>query len=248
MTATQYGTWIGYGGTARSVLAVVLLAAAGGVTYLGVRLPAPIRTARAGRTALIVVLVAWVVSILAFFAGASVYVRQMIREQLAQAPPADPITPVTVICVGAVFVVILIAGTHGWKIRLTSAVIGALAAPMIFEFPFDLIVMARTYPPVPPDPVLYRAVFFVPLFLIEITTMALLTFSPMVRLSTTTCYAFASLLVVFAVWGWSGFGYPSSPIPLALNVLSKILAFVVALSLFLPQRSRSGRIPRGVVP
>jgi hypothetical protein len=41
----------------------------------------------------------------------------------------------------------------------------------------------------------------------------------------------------FAVWGLSGFGYPSAPVPFALNVLSKIVAFAVALSLFLPQRA-----------
>ena len=45
------------------------------------------------------------------------------------------------------------------------------------------------------------------------------------------------MLVVFAVWGLSGFGYPSAPVPFALNVLSKIVAFAAALSLFLPQRA-----------
>jgi hypothetical protein len=44
------------------------------------------------------------------------------------------------------------------------------------------------------------------------------------------------MLVVFAVWGLSGFGYPSAPVPFALNVLSKIVAFAAALSLFVPQR------------
>jgi hypothetical protein len=39
--------------------------------------------------------------------------------------------------------------------------------------------------------------------------------------------------------GLSGFGYPASPVPFTLNVVSKILAFAVALSLFLPQRARA---------
>jgi hypothetical protein len=111
-----------------------------------------------------------------------------------------------------------------------------MAAPMIFEFPFDLIVMARTYPPIPPDPALYRALFFVPLFLIEITTLLLLRLSPMVRLTRATFFSFALMLGVFAVWALSGFGYPSAPVPITLNVVSKILAFVTVLTLFLPQR------------
>jgi len=41
----------------------------------------------------------------------------------------------------------------------------------------------------------------------------------------------------------SGFGYPSAPLPLALNIASKILAFVTALTLFLPQWSLAGRAP-----
>jgi hypothetical protein len=47
------------------------------------------------------------------------------------------------------------------------------------------------------------------------------------------------MLAVFAVWALPGFGYPSAPLPYALNVLSKILAFVTALSLFLPQRAEA---------
>ena len=47
------------------------------------------------------------------------------------------------------------------------------------------------------------------------------------------------MLAVFAVWGLFGFGYPSAPIPTMLNVLSKILAFVTVLCLFLPQRAKA---------
>jgi NAD(P)-dependent dehydrogenase (short-subunit alcohol dehydrogenase family) len=56
---------------------------------------------------------------------------------------------------------------------------------MIFELPFDLIVMARTFPRAP-DPAWSRVLFFAPLFLIEITTLALLTLSPMVQVSKAT--------------------------------------------------------------
>ena len=52
----------------------------------------------------------------------------------------------------------------GWRVALASAVIGTAAAPMIFELPFDLIVMARTNPPIPTHPMLYRQLFFLPLF------------------------------------------------------------------------------------
>ena len=118
---------------------------------------------------------------------------------------------------------------------------------MIFELPFDLIVMTRTYP-IPPDPAWYRALFFLPLFAIELTTLALLTLSPMVRLSRATFLSFAAILVVFAVWALAGFGYPSAPVPITLNVVSKILAFVTVLTLFLPPLDQAATSEPAPVP
>jgi hypothetical protein len=152
------------------------------------------------------------------------------------AAPTDPITPVTLIAAGLTFFILLIAGSeNGGGSAFAGAVIGAMAAPMIFELPFDLIVMARTYPAVPPDPVAWRVLFFAPLFLVEITTLALLTLSPMVRLSRTALYSVALMLGIFALWGLFGFAYPASPMPITLNVVSKLAAFAAALSLFLPR-------------
>jgi len=237
-TMTEYGTWVSYSGTARIVLAIVLLAAAGGVVFAGTRLALPIRPARPGEGTRTFMLVTWGLAITAFLVCLPIYVHQARREHLFHGTPADPITPVTVTCVAVIFFITLLASrSHGWRVMLASAVIGAMAAPMIFEFPFDLIVMARTYPPIPPDPALYRVVFFAPLFLVEFTTLTLLRLSPTVKLSRTAFFSFALMLAVFAVWGLSGFAYPSAPVPFALNVLSKILAFVTALSLFLPQRT-----------
>jgi hypothetical protein len=188
---------------------------------------------------------AWAASIVAFLVCVTIYSRQYDNAYALTAPaaPRDPIAPVTLTAAAVVFVIIVVRGSSslGLGARLASGVIGAIAAPMIFELPFDLIVMARTYPPVPPDPAFYRALFFVPLFLIEITTLLLLRLSPVARLTRPAFYSFALMLGVFAVWALSGFGYPSAPLPLALNIASKILAFVTALALFLPQRPAPGR-------
>ena len=235
----HYSAWVSYSGTDRVVLAIVLSIAAGGAAYAGTRLPLPARAPRPGQKAANFMLAAWIAAMTAFLGCVAVLVQQARRDHLPNARPPDPITPVTLTAVGAVFVIIvLISSSHDWPVRLAGAAIGALAAPMIFEFPFDLIVMARTFPRIP-DPALDRALFFAPLFLIEITTLSLLTLSPMVKLTKATLFSFAAMLAVFAAWGLSGFGYPSAPLPYALNVLSKILAFVTALSLFLPRRAEA---------
>jgi hypothetical protein len=246
---TQYGTWVSYGGHARIWLAIVLLAVAGGATLAGIRLPLPVRAARPGPAGRAAMILAWVASIAAFLVGLTIYVRQYIHAYnltAATAAPKDRIAPITLTAAVVTFVVIVIISRRsaGLGTRLASGAIGAMAAPMIFELPFDLVVMARTYPPIPPDPALYRALFFVPLFLIEITTLLLLRLSPMVRLTRATFVSFALMLGVFAVWALSGFGYPSAPLPTALNIASKILAFVVALTLFLPQRPAPEQAPQ----
>ena len=237
---TQYGTWVSYGGVARIELAILLLATAVGLAYAGTRLRLRAQAARPGRAAMTFMLGTWVLAIAAFLVCLASYVGQLRDEYVIHSAPVDHILPVTLLSAGVTFFVILMnSGSYGPVARLASAVIGAIAGPMIFELPFDLIVMARTYPPLYPDPALYRAMFFLPLFLIEITTLSLLTMSPMVKLSKGALLSLASMLAVFAVWALFGFAYPSAPIPTVLNALSKILAFVTILCLFLPQRAGS---------
>jgi hypothetical protein len=238
---TQYGTWISYGGAARIGLAIVLLAAAGGLALAGTRLPLPWRAARPGRAATSLMLTAWVLAIAAFGVCVSFYAQHARQVYpIRVAVPADPITPVTFIAAGVTCLVSLIGSSDRPAVRLVSAAVAALAAPMIFELPFDLIVMTRTYPPIPPDPALYRVLFFLPLFLVEITTLSLLRLSPMVRLSRAAFWSLALMFAVFAAWSLFGFAFPGTPAPLALNVASKLLAFAAALSLFFP-RPVSGR-------
>jgi hypothetical protein len=238
---TQSGTWVSYAGSAGIALAGVLAASAAAVAYAGFRLRLPARLPRPGRTVRILMLAIWPLAILAFPVCVWLYAVQAEKEHVAKVPPADPITPVTLIGVGVIFCVIVLAqNSRGWRIALGSAVVGALAAPMIFELPFDLIVMTRTYPAIPPDPALYRVLFFAPLFLIEIITLGLLTLSSVAWLSRATVWCVAAILLVFAVWALLGFGYPSAPAPIALNAVSKILALIAALTLFVPPRGEPG--------
>jgi hypothetical protein len=229
----QYGTWFSYSGSAKLILAIVLLAVAAAVAFAGAKLPLPARLPRPSRNATTPLVAAWALSIIAFLACVGIYGKQAHQEHLA-GRPADNIFPITLIAAGLTFFIIAVTGKPGGKTAVLSAAIAAMAAPMVFELPFDLIVMARTYPPIPPNPALYRVVFFAPLFLVEMTTLALLTWSPMVRLTRATFFAFALMLAVFAVWALAGFEYPSTPLPYALNVVSKLLAFATILTLFLP--------------
>ncbi|MGH3408463.1 MAG: hypothetical protein ACRDRJ_39110, partial [Streptosporangiaceae bacterium] len=180
---------------------------------------------------------AWAAAIAAFGACLAVYVLAERHDHIAKAPPADPITPVTIVAAGAVFVIILIISTGRPRARLASAVVAAIAGPMIFELPFDLIIMTRTYPPVAPDPALYRLVFFAPLLLVDITTLLLLSTTARVRLTRPAFLSLALMLVVFAAWAADGFGYPAAPFPIAMNVVSKLLAFAVVLGLCWPARA-----------
>jgi hypothetical protein len=113
-------------------------------------------------------------------------------------------------------------------------ILGAMAAPWIFELPFDLIIVGQVYTPLPATP--FRGLYFLPLFLIEFSTFSLLTLSPLVRLSRATLFSLAGMFFVFAIWGAFGFAYPGTPIPIALNAISKVLCFVAAITLILPQK------------
>ncbi len=180
-------------------------------------------------------LVTWLLSIMTFLVALTAYAEQEVEQGVAQAPPPDPITGITLTAAALLFTVVLAMGLGGGvRTALGGAVVGAMAAPMVFELPFDLVVMARTYPPIPPAPALYRALFFLPLFLVEITTLALLTLSPLVAMTRWTLFVLAAMLLVFAAWAVAGFGYPATAVPIACNVGAKVLAFVATLTLFVP--------------
>jgi ABC-2 type transport system ATP-binding protein len=244
---TQYTGWVPYGGPAKIELAAGLLAVAGCLAYAGSRLRLPVRLSRPGQAVSALLLVAWGCSFPVLLVLVGIYVHHYQLEYPAHGAAAvNPITPVTLLSAAAVFVIMLTRGAPRIRTRLGSALVAAMAAPMVFELPFDLIVMARTYPALHPDPAGFRALFFAPLILVELTTMALLFLTPTARLTRATFYSLAAMLGVFAVWALTGFGYPSAPAPTAFNVVSKVLAFVVILTLFFPRESGPGTpVPTG---
>jgi hypothetical protein len=223
--------WVSYGGGGAILLAIVLLVVASGFAYAGKRLRAPLEITRPGGIAAGFMIAIWLLVIYNVLVATFVY-----GLQVKQAYPgfvAPRVRVGTFLDAPVTFLVILyLTRRWGWKVALANAVIGTAAAPMIFEFPFDLIIMARTNPPIPTHPILYRQLFFLPLFLVELSTISLLTLLPSVRVTAYSSYAVAGMFVVFAVWAAFGFAFPAEPLPLALNVISKILCFVAAIMLF----------------
>jgi hypothetical protein len=224
-------SWIAYGGGNGILLAIVLLLVAGGFTYAGKRLRAPLEITRPGGTVAGFMIAIWLLAIHNVLVAALVYGLQVKQAYPGFVAPRVRVGTFVDAPVGF-FVILYLTRRWGWKVALASAVIGTAAAPMIFEFPFDLIVMARTNPPIPTHPILYRQLFFLPLFLVELSTISLLTLLPSMRVTAYAAYAVAGMFAVFAVWAAFGFAFPAEPLPLALNVISKILCFVAAIMLF----------------
>jgi hypothetical protein len=223
--------WVSYGGGEAILLAFVLLVVASGFAYAAKRLPAPLGVTRPGVTAAGFMITIWLLAI--YTAGVAAFVYGLQVKQAFPGFTAAHVRVGTFInATVALFVILYLTRRWGWKIALASAIIGTAAAPMIFEFPFDLIIMTRTNPPLPNHPMLYRQLFFLPLFLVEFSTLSLLILLPSMRVTAHACFAVAAMFVVFAIWAAFGFAFPSQPVPLALNVISKILCFVAAIMLF----------------
>lgn len=223
--------WNPYEGSSSILLALVLLIIIGILLYFAFRLRRPGEIKRPGKFPGLLIIIMWLLSIMTFVIASTVYVRVLLQQVGPFIPPANPITPVTLTCAIVTFPVIAyLARRSGFWGAFVSAIVGTIAAPLIFELPFDLIVMWHTFPPNPAP--LFTLLYFLPLFLIEISSFALLTFSPAIKLSKYTLFLLAAMFLIFALWALFGFAYPASPLPTAFNMVSKVVAFAVAISLF----------------
>jgi len=208
-------------------LALVLVAVGSLLAYAGLRLKSVVRFQRLGKAACVFTTLTWILSLatmLVFYGLLTTLARQEQTVQLS-----NPITPITIgsgICTFIILAYTL--KSHGLKLALGSAFVGTVAAPMIFELPFDLIVIGRSN-----ASIFLALLFFLPLFLVEVSTMSLLQLSPLTNVSKYTMFSLGGMFIVFAVWAFFGFSYPSNPLSFTLNVISKIICFITAITLFL---------------
>ncbi len=230
---THYAQWASYTGAGALILAVVLAVIAAVLALLASRLRQPIALKRPGAALTAYLVVCLLLATLLFLVAAGTYGNADIQQHIRFTGPVNTIFPVTAtLCVLAFTLIFLLERHRGFRIAAVSAVVGVMAAPLIFELPFDLIVMGRTYPPSPGAD--FTLLYFLPLFLIETTSFALLAVAPGMRIARSTLLLLAGMFLVFAVWALFGFTYPAWPLPIALNIISKALAFAVSISLFVP--------------
>lgn len=182
----QYGTWSPYAGAEALRLASALFIIAAILAFFGFRLRHPLQPRKTSAFGGVVLALIWLVSWETLGVDGTIYYEALVRAIGQFTPPASPIRGVTALSGLLGFIAILIlARRSGWKSALGGAIVGMMAAPMIFELPFDLIVMGRLYPPVSAQMVL---LFFLPLFLIALSGFGLVTVSPLVRLSRYTLF------------------------------------------------------------
>ncbi len=231
-----HGTWSTLNGSGAIILALVLLVIAGGLAYLGTRVRRPLEFKRPGWTLGGLIIALFVLSVYTFLIAVTAYLTALVQQHPDYVGSANVITPFTFAFAAISFFAILtLTQRSGMWTAFGSALVGAIAGPMIFELPFDLIVLWRTYPPNPAA--LYTQLFFFPLFLVELLSFAMLLLSPRMRLTRYSLFALAGMFLVFAVWAVFGFAYPLTALPITMNVVSKALAFLAVVLLFVPQRA-----------
>jgi hypothetical protein len=229
----QVGGWRTYTGSDAIILAIILLVIAVVFAFLGIRLLRPIEPKRPGKYVGASLALIWILAWFSFFTAAITYYQALIQQIGPYTPPQNPISPVTAIsALATLLIVAYLTRRGGWITALGSAILATLAAPMIFELPFDLIVMGRTYPPTPT--VQYTLLFFLPLFIISVSAFALTTVSPLMKVSRYTLFSLSGMFLVFTVWAAFGFSYPATPVSITCNAVSKVICFITAISLFLP--------------
>lgn len=154
-----WGAWMAYHGSEAAALMVTLATVAVVFAALGRWVRRPIELRRPGPAIGGLILAIWLLSILMLLVALLAYGIQLKEVQLDFQQAKPQIGTVLYLAI-TFFVILYLTRRHGWKAALWSGVFGALGAPMLFELPFDLIIMGRVFPPVPPEPWVYRLLFF----------------------------------------------------------------------------------------
>jgi hypothetical protein len=234
---TGFIVWSPYAGETALLLALFLFALCAAIVLLGkhlkrdVRLPSPRRWLKA------VIAVIWVLQILILL--------KAFKDISAVDPSAGvtgPVLPVTLASAACTFIIVrYLLRRDGTVAAFGGAFIATVAGPMVFEFPFVLIVAPVAS--VPTDP---GAALTIPFFVAMITTLALLSFTTRAAITRYSLYFLGAMFLTFGVWALFGFSYPSDPVSFLLNCVSKVLGFATTAAMF--KRDNGPSDPSGLIP
>lgn len=216
-------TWSPYAGASKVILALVLVLIALGLFIQGRKMTREIKLPKISKVVLAVVIVIWAFSILTFHE-----INVDIARYTGSAGNLGPILPITIVSAICTFIfVAYVSRRDGAIAALGRGFLGFVAGPMVFEFPFLLIVIPRTKAPLVP-----ALIFLIPLFTIIFTTLSMLLYSRKVAITKFTLYCLGAMIFAFAIWALEGYSYPSNPVSFVFNAISKVLAFATVGAMF----------------
>jgi len=182
-----------------------------------------VKLPKMGKVVGIIVLIIWAFSILTFLR-----INRNLARYTGSAGNLGPIYPITIITAVCTFaVVVYFSRRDGIISALGRGSLAFIAGPMVFEFPFLLIVIPRVRAPLVPE-----LIFLIPLFTIIFTTLSMLLFSRKIAITKYSVYFYGVMILVFAIWGLEGYSYPSNPTSFLLNAVSKVLGFAAVAAMF----------------
>ncbi|HXQ93260.1 MAG TPA: hypothetical protein VN739_09675 [Nitrososphaerales archaeon] len=223
MLATALVVWSPYEGSGALLLSLVLAIIGLALILLGRRVTKEFKLPRLGKILGVIVVIIWIFSILIFLRINRDFARY--TGSAGNLGPIFPITIITAVCTFAL--VAYVSRRDGIRAALGRGFLAFIAGPMVFEFPFLLIVIPRVSAPLVP-----ALIFLIPLFTIIFTTLSMLLFSRKVAITRYSIYFFGAMILVFAVWALDGYSYPSNSTSFLLNAISKVLGFAAVSTLF----------------
>jgi hypothetical protein len=227
--------WSPYSGISSIELSAVLFFLGAILILLGWKMRRDVKLPKMGKILGIVVIIIWAFAILTFLR-----INRDLSRYTGAAGNLGPIFPVTIIAAFCAFGFVAYETRGGGiKSSLGNGFLAFIAGPMVFEFPFLLIVIPRVNAPLIP-----ALIFLVPLFTIIFTTLSMLFLSRRVALTRYSLYFYGAMIFVFGLWALEGYSYPSNPEAFALNAISKILGFASVAAMFVTKELTSLREQR----
>ena len=233
---THYGTWNPYAGSSSIILAVVLLIATGVLTYVAIRLHQPVVVKRPGKFLGVSLVVMWLLSVILFLvADGHLRACGCAAEDSFHRADEPHCSHNNILSCDCLF-------RYCGHVR-TERVLGRSweCHCWYHSCADDLRAPLRSHRDVAnvssrPRNIVYIALLFTANPRRNLKFCRCSRSHLIMRLSRYTLFLLAAMFLIFAVWALFGFAYPATPIPFALNMISKIIAFATAISLFLPPK------------